>query len=267
MEHIDLEVLERASQRQAAFRDADPFPHLVFDGLLRAGTAEALEREFPRPDHRIWKHHLHLNAHKFACNKLEVIPPLFREVLEELNSQPMVDALQDLTGIPALLADPELEGGGLHQIVRGGFLKVHADFNYHPTTRFHRRLNLLVYLNEGWQETWDGNLELWDARMSRCVKSVSPRLNRCVIFATTDTAYHGHPRPLSCPETATRKSLALYYYTADRSPAERMDSHSTLYRRAPTDSRARQLVSVMRGVFFPGTLTSVVKDITQRFFD
>jgi hypothetical protein len=150
--------------------------------------------------------------------------------------------------------------------VRGGFLKVHADFNYHPTTRFHRRLNLLVYLNGDWQEGWNGNLELWDSRMSRCAKSVSPQLNRCVVFATTDTAYHGHPRPLCCPETVTRKSLALYYYTADR-PTQSTPAHSTLYRRTRTDSRMRQLLSVGRGALVPGALAGVIRRVVDKVFE
>ena len=265
LKHVDLENLQRLAERQAAsFREADPFPHVIFDGLLRPDAAVALEQEFPRPDHLIWKHHLHLNSHKFACNRLETMPQLFREVLEELNSRPVVEALERLTGIPDLRPDADLEGGGLHQIVRGGFLKVHADFNYHPRTRFHRRLNLLVYLNRDWLESWNGNLELWDPGMSRCAKSIRPQLNRCVIFATTDLAYHGHPRPLCCPETATRKSLALYYYTADRPPTERTDPHSTLYRRTPTDSRIRHLRSVMRGALVPGTLSHAIREFIER---
>ena len=264
MKHVDLEGLQRLAKQQAAsFRQADPFPHVVFDGLLRPDVAVALERAFPRPDHRTWKHHFHLNSHKFACNRLEAMHPLFREVLEELNSRPVVEALEQLTAIPDLVADAGLEGGGLHQIMRGGFLKVHADFNYHPTTRLRRRLNLLVYLNGGWQDSWNGNLELWDSSMSRCAKSVNPQLNRCVVFATTDVAYHGHPRPLCCPETVTRKSLALYYYTAD-GPAQGTPARSTLYRSAPTDSRVRQLLSVARGAFVPGTLPSAIRGLVAR---
>src|SRR5207245_9732609 len=135
----------------------------------------------------------------------------------------------------------DLGGGGLHQRSPDGYLKVHADFNYHPATRHHRRLNLLVYLNSGrldsgWPDPWDGNLELWDRSMSRCVKSIAPVLNRCVVFSTTDAAYHGHPRPLSCPSGMSRKSLALYYYTAARPTQETSEPHSTLYPPVPAGS-------------------------------
>jgi hypothetical protein len=62
---------------------------------------------------------------------------------------------------------------------------------------------------------------------------VAPELGRCVIFATTDTSFHGHPDPLECPEEVARKSLALYYYTAGRPAEERSPEHSTLYQDRP----------------------------------
>jgi hypothetical protein len=218
------------------YQTAEPFPHIVLDGILKPEVAHALSTDFPRVDHKIWKHHLHLHSHKFACNRLEEMPGPFQAVFRELNSRALCEYLEALTDIPGLIPDDDLEGGGLHQIVPGGFLKVHADFNYHPTTRYHRRLNLLVYLNREWDEAWDGNLELWSPDMSRCVKSVVPMVNRCIVFSTTDFAYHGHPRPLTCPPGHSRKSLAVYYYTTDRPAEETTRPHSTLYKRTPLES-------------------------------
>jgi hypothetical protein len=258
MEYVNEERLrETLAGAPASYRDAEPFPHAVIDSLLRPEVAAALEAQFPKVDHRMWKHHLHLNSHKFACNRPEAMPELFRAVIDELNSKPVLEYLERLTGISGLVADGELEGGGLHQITRGGYLKVHADFNYHPGTGFHRRLNLLLYLNRGWDEGWDGNLELWDRAMARCVKSIAPVLNRCVIFSTTDFANHGHPRPLSCPGETTRKSIALYYYTVTRPAEELGRSHSTLYKRRPTDSVFAQACAFA---------THLVTDIWERIF-
>jgi hypothetical protein len=69
--------------------------------------------------------------------------------------------------------------------------------------------------------------------MDRCVHKVLPVFNRCVVFSTTDFAYHGHPEPLMCPEGWSRKSIALYYYSNGRPASEVSRSHSTLYQRRP----------------------------------
>ncbi|MFM8411426.1 MAG: 2OG-Fe(II) oxygenase, partial [Alphaproteobacteria bacterium] len=126
--------------------------------------------------------------------------------------------------------DPWFDGGGLHETLPGGFLDVHADFNFHGAWFLDRRLNVLVYLNHGWREEWGGCLELWDRDLSRCVKKVVPAFNRTVIFATDDTSFHGHPEPVRCPPGTTRKSVAMYYYSNGRPESERSGRHTTLWR-------------------------------------
>ena len=156
-----------------------------------------------------------------------------RLLLYQLNGSVFLQFLEQLTGIDGLIPDPYFGGGGLHQIERGGYLKVHADFNWHPKLRLDRRLNLLLYLNKDWKEAYGGHLELWSRNMTRCVQRILPIFNRCVIFSTTDTSYHGHPDPLRCPPSITRKSLALYYYTNGRPEQEQSAPHDTLFQERP----------------------------------
>ena len=118
----------------------------------------------------------------------------------------------------------------MHQIVRGGKLAIHADFNTHRRYGLDRRLNLLLYLNKNWREEYGGHLELWDRNMSGCQAKVLPVFNRVMIFSTTDYTYHGHPDPLNCPDGMTRKSLALYYFTNGRPNSEISTEHSTVFR-------------------------------------
>jgi Rps23 Pro-64 3,4-dihydroxylase Tpa1-like proline 4-hydroxylase len=265
MEYVDAARLWATVEGdQARYRQAEPFPHIVIDGFLKDEVAGALEAQFPKVDHKLWKHHLHFNSHKFACNRIEAMPALFQAVLRELNSKELLGYLQALTGIPDLIEDDELEGGGLHQIVPGGFLKVHADFNYHPSTGHHRRINLLVYLNREWDEGWDGNLELWSHDMSRCAKSIAPVLNRCVVFSTTDFAYHGHPRPLSCPPGRSRKSLALYYYTVVRPTEETSRPHSTLYKRTPVESPSLHQLRLLRRYLLSRSSIQLLRSASRR---
>jgi hypothetical protein len=66
-----------------------------------------------------------------------LFPPQLGEVTDELNSPEFVARLSELTGIPDPISDPGLEGGGLHQSGRGGFLNVHTDFSMH---HYHKNL-------------------------------------------------------------------------------------------------------------------------------
>jgi len=42
---------------------------------------------------------------------------------------------------------------------------VHVDYNKHNYLPLDRRLNLLLYLNEDWEESFGGAIELWDENM------------------------------------------------------------------------------------------------------
>lgn len=134
-------------------------------------------------------------------------------VIAEASSPQFLLWLQELTGENALLPDPYLEGGGIHRIYSGGYLKVHADFNWNSRIHLYRRLNLLLYLNKDWQESWGGALELWSQDMKSCEKTIYPTMNTMAIFTTDDKSYHGHPHPMSCPVDVRRDSIALYYYS------------------------------------------------------
>ena len=173
---------------------------------------------------------------KLEATREVTFGPFTRHVISQLNSAVFVDFLETLTGIKGLIPDPHLVGGGLHQIKPGGMLKVHADFNWHQRLLLDRRINLLIYLNEDWEESYGGHLELWDEHMNRSEKQILPIFNRCVIFSTTSNSYHGHPTPLTCPPERTRKSLALYYYSNGRPSDEVAESHDTLFQARPGET-------------------------------
>ena len=227
----------QVEELRARYLGAEPFPHLVLDDFLEPQAAEALLAEFPPSQSDQWIHYLHVNEKKLGLNDWNAFGPTTRGVLEELNSDRFLGFLGDLTGIAGLFADPTLEGGGLHWTQPRGYLNVHADFTVHPHHRdWERRINLLVYLNKAWDPSFGGDLELWDAGMTRCVEKVPPLFNRAVIFNTSAAAYHGHPEPLSCPPERSRKSVALYYFT--QAP-QGLNVRSTNYRARPQDGAKR----------------------------
>jgi Rps23 Pro-64 3,4-dihydroxylase Tpa1-like proline 4-hydroxylase len=229
----DERVTNLAAQLHAAYTSADPFPHTVIDDFLPVELAERILGAFPRPEQLNWHHFDKHHSKKLATRGDARLPELLHDVLMHFNSAACLRFLEGVTGITGLLPDPYFEGGGLHQIEPGGWLKIHTDFNYHKTLRLDRRINLILYLNKDWREEYNGHLELWDRSVTRCVRKVLPLFNRCVVFNTTDWSYHGHPEKLACPPGMTRKSLALYYYTNGRPKEEVSAPHGTLWRDLP----------------------------------
>jgi len=223
------------------YRQNAPVPHIYLPDFLTANAASELEAEFPRPDSNAWTHYQHQNENKHGMTRRELFPPKLGAAADALNSPAFCAWLSELTGIPGLLADPTLEGGGLHQSGPGGYLNVHTDFSHHHYHKnWKRRINLILYLNEGWQEAWGGSIELWDAKMQHCVAKYPPYLNCAFLFNTNDVSYHGFPEALTCPEGQSRKSLAFYYYTVEE--GAQTPVRSTNYRARPTDGAGKSIL-------------------------
>ena len=212
------------------YTGAEPFPHIVLDGLFDDDVLDAVLQEFPDRKAMKWREFDTATEKKLGYyHESSSISKTVRDFLNEMNSFEMLLWLEAVTGIDGLIPDPYFGGGGLHQIEAGGFLKVHADFNVHPKLKLDRRLNLLVYLNKDWRDEFGGHLELWDRDGKRCHTKILPLFNRTVIFSTSDTSFHGHPHPLTPPAGRSRKSVSLYYYTAGRPEGERSAAHDTLF--------------------------------------
>ena len=212
------------------FQTADPFPHVVIEDLIDRSILKDVIRSYPAAgigrysdrDHEQLKRQLHPADCEGAVT---------RNLFAELNSQAFLAFLAAMTGLKGLIADPYFAGAGLHETRRGGHLGIHADFNRHDIMNVQRRLNLLIYLNEDWDASYGGALELWDRSMQACQVRALPVMGRAVIFATDLDSYHGHPDPITCPPDRTRQSIATYYYQA--STARIGPERTTNFRKRP----------------------------------
>lgn len=223
------------------YQKMDPFPHIVIDNSANQAELLFVEDQFPKPSDLKWWAYDNALEKKLAFDRVHELPKVLKEILCELNSSPFIEFLESLTGISGLIPDPHFAGGGLHQIQSGGKLDLHCDFNWHKRMELHRRINVILYLNKHWEESYGGHLELWDKDMTACHNKILPIFNRMVIFNTTDFSPHGHPDPTKSPKDVTRKSLALYYYSATRPKEEISPSHSTLYKRRPQDPKDAEI--------------------------
>ncbi len=195
------------------YQSASPFPHIALTDFVPADMLRQVSSGYPEKTvgHGFARKQ---ELHKFQYHPEQVSDAFARNFIYALNTEPFLAFLSEMTGIEGLIPDPYFIGGGLHETMRGGYLGIHADFNNHKQMRVRRRLNLLIYLNEGWQESYGGALELWSKDMRACEKSIYPMLGNCVVFNTDLDSMHGQPDPLTCPDGVSRRSIALYYYTA-----------------------------------------------------
>jgi hypothetical protein len=244
--------------------DNEPFPHIGIDNFFDEHIIRTLVANYPGEFDVSWNRTF-LDAgtyeeQKLSLDRLEDFPTSIQHFINALNSRIFVEFLERLTGIVGLIPDPSLSGGGLHMIPRGGRLAVHADFNVQKKLRLDRRLNLIVYLNNDWKPEWGGALELWDKAVRAKVKHYLPIANRVVVFTTTDTAFHGHPDPLTSPKGRYRRSIALYYYTNGRPEEEKSESHSTIFKLRPNEVIRRSFLDAAKP-FVPPIIWQI-----RRFF-
>lgn len=215
-----------------AYQSADPFPHIVIDDFLSPDILKSVLQHFPASDGNDFFDREQERL-KFQFRPWEVPSGIVRNVFAELNGQAFLAFLEELTGMNGLIPDTRFDGGGLHETKRGGHLGVHADFNVNQRMKTERKLNLLIYLNEDWEEQYGGYLELWDRHMNKCVVKVKPEMARAVIFNTALDSFHGHPDPLSCPKERSRRSLATYYYSAPEEGLASLPKRTTNFKARP----------------------------------
>lgn len=231
-----INAIDRDALREHV-RNAKPFPNFCIDNFLDEAFAERVLEAIPSFEEAARVGHTFSAVNE--CRKIQVTDAsTFAEPIAELNralaSPEFLDLLGYVFDIPSLLPDEQLVGGGIHQTGPRGHLDVHIDFNYIKERQLHRRLNILIYFNQGWQQEWGGNIELWDKDVRVCHHSFSPIFNRCVVFETSNISYHG-VTAVRCPEGQSRKSFAAYYYTKEAPPHWTGEEHSTIFKARPNE--------------------------------
>lgn len=96
-----------------------------------------------------------------------------------------------------------------------------------------------------WDDAYGGHLELWDRNLTQCAQRILPAFNRFVAFRSTDFSYHGHPMPMVLPTGRLRRSIAMYYYQAQRPANECYNGvchryHTTTWQRSHGVCQAKE---------------------------
>lgn len=234
MSVLAASVESGVGQLAQRFQSASPFSHVLIPGFFDEAFCRQLLNDFPGFEKRHALNEMGEVGGKAVRMDVRDISAAYRQLDAFIQTPEFLTLISQITGIPDLLYDPDYIGGGTHENVDGQGLDVHVDFNYHPRTRWHRRLNLIVYLNSEWDHDWGGQLELhanpWSDRVTEKV-AIEPLFNSCAIFETTESSWHGFPA-IRLPDDRpglSRKSFAIYLYTRERPPEQTASSHATIY--------------------------------------
>ncbi len=207
---INFNFLSKHKEKlRVSYLAAQPFPHLVIDNFCDTVKIHELYNNIPEINTKS-RDYMFAN-NKFEKSNYKTLGPLFEELNSELNSKEMNDFLSYIAA-KEIFVDPKNHGGGLHQGKENSSLDMHLDFNYHPLNKmWYREMNLLLYLNKDWVETYKGHLKLEDLRTGKKEELGVP-FNRMIIQQCGPHTLHGYDKT-NFPHDKFRTSIATYAYT------------------------------------------------------
>lgn len=227
----ELKSIEKLGNENCTqYQKKKPFQHFYYDGLFNESFLDKVLEEFEKNDSFDDSFNDNNQKLKRTLSDYSRLHENSKALINYLQSIEFLKFLQELTGIKEMLIpDPYMMGGGYHETQNKGFLKLHVDFSKHYKTNLDRRVNVILFLNKNWQPNYGGNLVLSsdDTKVE-----IEPIFNRLAIFNTTPNSIHGQPDPVTCPESMSRKSIALYYYSNGRPENEKSSlalNHSTQF--------------------------------------
>lgn len=213
-----------------------PFKWTIIDNFLEPSFAQSLLNEFPRHTNptKLLNEFGQPNPKATVTNVRE-LGGSYRVADDLIKSEIFLGLIQYVTNINELKYDPYYFGAGTHENFDTAGLDAHFDFNLHPITKQHRRLNLIVYLNLEWNSDWGGHICLhsnpYDVVNDEVIE-LEPLFNRAILFETNEYSWHSvkpvrHPNGISYDNS--RKSFTVYYYSDSRPIGEIAPSHGTIY--------------------------------------
>ena len=226
--HINYSKIENIKNYSSEiFFSAKPYPHIVVDDFLIEKSYNLILESIPAPRRGEKSSDYLFAKNKFENPIFDTASPILSELRSELVGERFTNFLSFIFN-KKIFIDDSFVGGGLHQGGAGSFLDMHADFSRHPVHKeWVRELNILLYLNDGFENDWGGHLEMHNS-VSGEKDRVAPIGNRLVVMLTKDFTLHGYKK-ISFPDGKLRTSIASYAYSYDTNFSATPD-RSTLWK-------------------------------------
>jgi len=202
--------INNISELKEQFINAEPFENIVIDDFLETSYAEKLYEIYPNfnSDWYVFENPIEV---KYVYDDINNLPTELKNYFYYLSTPQLINIFRLITNIDNLEYDEYIHGAGLHVHPKYGRLNIHLDYEKHPYSGKERKINIILFMSKDWTTEYNGQNELWDKELSRCVKKTEVKFNRAIIFKTSDISWHGVPDKIMCPEDVFRKSIAYYY--------------------------------------------------------
>lgn len=189
MNLLDPENLNRSD----GLNSLEPFAYLFVRGQLRNDCMAALAEDFPR-----------YPSAGFFPHEAADCGPSINQLIEELSSPPIADAIGARLGIDKLSRFPTLVTICRSLNRRHG--TIHTDSRSKVVTA-------LLYLNEQWPDTSEGCLRFLkraDSIDELVTPEIPPLYGNLVAFRRSENSYHGH-----LPFEGERRVIQIAWLTSD----------------------------------------------------
>lgn len=207
----------------------------IIDDLLDESVARQIYEAFPSKEEMSLR--MTLSEYKYVAAQMDRYNPLLEKAIYAFQDPTFVSLVKEITGFSELLPDEHLYAGGISLMSQGCFLNPHLDNSHDKDRKNFRVLNLLYYVTPDWEETYGGNLELWDNGLKSPQRTIWSKFNRLVIMMTDKSSYHS-VNPVIY--NASRCCVSNYYFSPV-SPKSEDYFHVTSFRGRP-EQKLRDLV-------------------------
>lgn len=209
--------------------------HFVLENVLPEPLAQAISDAFPK-DGAGFADRSSFRERKKTLAQLGRTDPTLGAISLAFQEPAVIQRIARITGMSGLEPDRSFYAGGLSMMFPGDFLNPHIDNSHDGERARYRRINLLYYVNPGWEASCGGNFELWDDEVTT-PKTLVSGFNRLVAMETNRHSWHSVSKVVA---DRPRACVSNYYFSKVSPDGDRY-FHVTSFTGRPSELAKRMI--------------------------